>query len=442
MRQRPLLSLVSVWIAVMAVSTPARAENLLDIYRLARSNDPTWAAAEAGYQASIEKGPQGRALLLPAVIFTANAFQNTLDRTQPSSLNSSYASNGYTLQLTQPLYRKSNFAAYVEGKLSVTQAQAQLAIARQDLIVRTAQAYFNVLAAEDAFKFATSKKTAIAGQLDLAKRNFEVGNSTIVDVNAAQAQYDSTVASEVAADNDLRVKKETLATITNTPVGTLAALGQTLPLQMPEPADMSSWTKAAEDQSPQIKVQQQAVSIARQEVEKNRAGHYPTLDLIASHSYSYGSNPYFPGALAYNSDQVGVELQLPIFSGGAVSSQVRQSLALEDQARATLIQTERQIILQTRQYYLAVTSGAAQVKALEQALLSNQKALESTQLGYRTGVNTGLDVLNAQQNLFSAESDLSQAKYNYLLSKLQLKEAVGTLSEDDLIQVNNLLTGQ
>jgi len=426
--------------AAAVFSAPARAENLLDIYRLALTNDPTWAAAQAGYQASIEKEPQGRALLLPAVIFTANTFKNSLDETEPSVIHSNYGSHGYTVQLTQPLYRKSNFAAYTEGKLAVTQAQAQLAIARQDLIVRTAQAYFNILAAQDALKFAEAKKTAIGGQLDLAKRNFDVGNSTIVDVNAAQAQYDLAVAAEVAADNDLSVKKEMLTTITNTAVGKLATLAQTLPLQAPEPADMNSWTKAAEDQSPHIKVQQRAVDIAKQEVEKSRAGHYPTLDLIASRSYSYGSSVFFAGTTVYNSDQVGVELQMPIFSGGAVSSQVRQSLALEDQARQILTQTKRQTVLQTRQYYLAVTSGIAQVKALEQALVSNQKALESTRLGYQTGVNTGLDVLNAQQNLFSAENDLSQAKYNYLLSRLQLENAVGTLSENDLIQINDLLT--
>ncbi len=441
-RSLPLILVAGTYMAVAGFVAPARAENLLDVYRQARANDPTWAAAEAGYQASIEKGPQGKALLLPSIIFTANAFRNNLDRTTPSSLNSNYGSNGYTVQLTQPLFRKANFDAYQEGKLSVTQAQAQLAIARQDLILRTAQAYFNVLSSQDALKFADAKKIAIAGQLDLAKRNFEVGNSTIVDVNAAQAQYDSAVAAEVAADNDLRVKKETLATITNSPVDHLAGLTQTLPLQLPEPADMDSWTKAAEEQSPQIQVQKQALDIAREEVKKSRAGHYPTLDLIASHNYNYGSSPYFPGSTTYYTDQIGVELSMPIYSGGAVASQIRQSLALEDQARETLTQTERQTILQTRQYYLAVTSGVAQVKALQQALVSNEKSLESTKLGYQTGVNTGLDVLNAQQNLFSAENDLSQAKYNYLMSRLQLKDAVGTLSEDDLVQISTLLTSQ
>ncbi|MDA8364810.1 MAG: TolC family outer membrane protein [Gammaproteobacteria bacterium] len=443
MRHAPLVSLiVGVCISVAAASTPARAENLLDIYRLAQESDPAWAAAQADYRANIEKGPQGRALLLPAVIFTANAIRNSLNESEPGPFSSSYLSHGYTLQLTQPLYQKSSFAAYAEGKLEVTQAQAQLAIARQNLIVRTARAYFNVLAAQDTLRFAKAKEKAINGQLQLAERNFEVGNSTIVDVNAAQAQYDSAVAAEVVADNKLRVERETLYTITGMPVGTLATLTNTLPLQLPVPENMGTWTRAAEDQSPRIKVEQQAVAIAKEDVQRIRAGHYPSLDLIASTNYSNGNSPGFPGTIIYHSNLVGVELQWPIFSGGAISSEVRQSLAREDGARQNLTQTERQTVLKTRQYYLAVTSGVAQVTALEQALAASKKALESTELGYRTGVNTGLDVLNAQQNLFSVENDLSQAKYTYLMSKLELKDAVGTLSESDLISINRLLTGQ
>ncbi|MHB8348264.1 MAG: TolC family outer membrane protein [Acidiferrobacterales bacterium] len=443
MRQAPLVSLITgVCIIVAAAGIPARAQNLLEIYRLAKQNDPAWAAAKASYRANVEKGPQGRALLLPSVIFTANAIQDNLDESQPGPFSSNYLGRGYTLQITQPLYQKSSFAAYAAGKLAVTQAQAQLAIARQDLILRTAQAYFNVLAAQDTLRFAQARVKAINGQLQLAQRNFEVGNSTVVDVNAAQAQYDSAVAAEVVADNNLRVEQAMLSALTGTPVGTLSTVMKTLPLQMPNPENVSTWMHAAEDQSPRIKVQQQAVAIARENVQQSRGGHYPSVDLIASHNYSNGNIPGFPGTLVYHSNLVGVELQWPIFSGGAVSSRVRQSLALEDQARQTLSLTEREITLKTRQYYLAVTSGVAQVQALEQALAASKKALESTDLGYRAGVNTGLDVLNAQQALFSVESDLSQAKYGYLMSKLELKDAVGTLGVNDLASINSLLAGQ
>ncbi len=443
MRQTPLVSLIAgICMSAAAASIPVQAQDLLQIYRLAKQNDPAWAAAEASYRANIEKGPQGRALLLPSVIFTANAIQDNLSESQPGPFSSNYLGRGYTVQITQPLYQKSSFAAYAAGKLAVTQAQAQLAIARQTLILRTAQAYFNVLAAQDTLRFAQAREKSINGQLQLAQRNFDVGNSTIVDVNAAQAQYDSAVAAEVVADNRLRVRQAMLSTLTGTPVGTLSTVRKTLPLQMPIPANLNTWVRAAEDQSPRIKVQQQAVAIARENVRKSRGGHYPSIDLIASHNYSNGNIPGFPGTLIYRSNLVGVELQWPIFSGGAVSSRVRQSLALEDQARQTLLLTERETALKTRQYYLAVTSGVAQVQALEQALAASKKSLESTELGYRTGVNTGLDVLNAQQTLFSVESDLSQAKYGYLMNKLELKDAVGTLNENDLASINTLLTRQ
>ena len=428
-------------VAMVAAGVPAHSENLLDVYRLAQKNDPAWTGAKASYRASIEKGPEGRALLLPAIIFLANATQTNLNESQPGPFTSSYLSHGYTLQLTQPIYQKGSFAAYAAGKLAVTQAQAQLVIARQNLIVRTAQAYFDVLAAQDALRFAKAREQAINGQLQLAQRNFEVGNSTIVDVNAAQAQYDSAVAAEVVADNNLNVQREMLSTLTGMPIGQLAPLAKNFPLQMPVPENMDTWTRAAEDQSPRIKVQQRAVAIAAEKVKGSRAGHYPSLDLVASSSYSNGNSPGFPGTIIYHANLLGVELRWPLFSGGAVSSRVRQSLALEDRARDMLTQTERQTVLDTRRYYLAVTSGVAQVKALEQALSASRKANESTELGYRTGVNTGLDVLNAQQNLFSVESDLSQAKYGYLMSRLRLQDTVGTLSENDLATINSLLTG-
>ncbi len=442
MRRAILVSLVAgACIGVAAACIPARAQNLMDIYQLARKNDPAWAAAQASYQANVEKGPQGRALLLPAIIFTADASQNNINEQEPGPFSSSYLSRGYALTLIQPLYQKSSFAAYAEGKLAVTQAQAELAIARQNLMLRTARAYFSVLAAQDALRFAKAKKKAISGQLLLARHNFEVGTSTIVDVNAAQAQYDSAVSAEVVADNNLSVERDMLSTITDTPVHALATLTSSLPLELPAPLNIDSWTRAAEQQSPQIMVARQAVAIAGEEVKKSRAGHYPSLDLFASANYSNGTMPGFPGTIIYHANSVGVQLQWPIFSGGAISSRVRQSLAREDQARQILTQTKRHAVLSTRQYYLAVTSGVAQVKALEQAQTASKKALESTELGYRTGLNTGLDVLDAQQSLFQVENALSQAKYAYLISKLELEDAVGTLNENDLVSVNNLLTG-
>jgi outer membrane protein len=423
------------------LAMPAHAANLLDVYRQAQDNDTVWAGARYSYQASLEKGPQGRALLLPSVIFNAGAYRNSVDRTSPTAASGNYDSSNYTLQMTQPLYRRQNFAAYAQGKSAVTQAEAELAIARQDLILRTAQAYFDVLAAQDRLEFSRTEKSAIAGQRELAERNFSVGNATIVDVHAARARYDLAVAQEVSAANDLKVKQEALIALTNAGTISLAPLAAGLELQNPEPADIDFWAKAAQEQNPRIKVQEQQLAIASEEVSRARGGHYPTLDFVASHNYNKYGSAFSPEITEYTSNQAGVQLQIPLFQGGATQSKVRESLAREEQARRGLEQARRQTTQQSRESYLAASSGVAQVRALEQALVSTQKALESTLLGYETGVRTGVDVLNAQSELYRTQRDLSQARYNWLLSRLRLKNAAGTLNDDDLAQINLLLAG-
>ena len=231
------------------------------------------------------------------------------------------------------------------------------------------------------------------------------------------------------------------APVTNTAPAPLARLAPKLALQNPEPQNIDHWTQAAQAQNPRIKVQEQLLAIAHEEVKRSRGGHYPTLDLIASHNYSKSGSVFFPGTTEYTSNQVGVQLQVPLFQGGATQSKVRASLAREEQARQTLEQTKRQTTQQSRESYLAVTSGVARVKALEQALVSIQKALGSTLLGYETGVRTGVDVLNAQRDLYRTQRDLAQARYTYLLNRLRLKNAVGTLNEDDLATINALIAG-
>ena len=440
MKYSPLANLLVLAAALMSLSvTPAAADNLLDIYHQAQSSDTVWAGARYHYDANIEKGTQGRSLLLPSVILSGGVAKNSIEQTQPLSATNRYDSSTYTVQLTQPLFRGQSFAAYAQGKSAVTQAEAELAIARQDLILRTTQTYFDVLAAEDNLEFSKTEKAAIAGQRELAERNFTVGNATIVDVHEARSRYDLAAAQEVTADNNLKVKQEALTTVINAPAPSIARLAPNLQLQSPDPQNMQFWAKAALDQNPRIKVQEQLLNIANEEVSRSRAGHYPTLDFVASHNYTKSGNVYVPGIAEYSSNQVGLQVQVPLFSGGGTQSKVRESLAREDQTRQGLEQTKRQTIQQAREAYLAVTGGVAQVKALEQAQVSTRKALESTQLGYETGVRTGVDVLNAQRDLYRTQRDLAQARYTYLLSRLRLKNAAGTLSEADIAELNGLL---
>lgn len=426
-----------------AASFPLHAENLLDVYRLAKTRDAVYGAAQAAYRAGLEKLPQGRALLLPSIGLSANTTYNEMDNRYDgySYFNNgrmSYNSNGYTLSLTQPVYRKQNFAQYQEAKLQVVQAEAQLAAAKQDLMVRVAQAYFDVLLARDNVALAAAQKKAIAEQLAQAKRRFEVGTATIVDTNEAQSRYDLTASQQISAENDLEVKRRALQQIINQMPGRLAAVSEKLPLTLPEPDDMDKWVATAEQQNPQIEVQRAAWEIAGREVERNRGGHYPTLDLVASYSDNNTSGGTY-GAVESTNKAIGLQLNLPLYQGGAVSSRVREAVANREKARQDLDNARRQADLQTRQAFLGVTSGAAQVRALQQALVSSRTSLDSTKLGFEVGVRTNVDVLNAQQQLYSAKRDLLQARYNFIMSQLKLKAAVGTLREADLEQVNRWL---
>lgn len=441
---RSLLTLL-----LFAAAPAAPAADLLEIYQRAQQNDPTWAAAQANYRASIEKGPQGRSLLLPTVSANANTFRVNQDATSTviatgvtQSGDYRYDNNGYGVQLSQPLFRVPNFAAYAQGKISVSQAEAELTIARQDLILRTAQAYFGVLSAQDTLEFTRTEKNAIKGQLDLAERNFAVGNGTIVDVHEARARYDLAAAEEVLADAQLQLAREALAALIGAPVETLAALSPKLPLPAPEPADAEQWVKAANEQNLQIQVQQYLLDIAEEERRKNRGGHYPTLDLVASHAYNDAGGSAFGIASESTTNQVGLQLQVPLYQGGYVSSRVREAAAREQQTREQLTFTRRQTARLARDAYLAVTAGAVRVRALEQAQLSSRRALESTLIGYESGVRTGVDVLNSQRELYRTARDLSQARYNWLTYRLRLKSVVGTLGDADLAEANSVLTGE
>jgi outer membrane protein len=351
-----------------------------------------------------------------------------------------FNTNGITVSLTQPLFRKQNIDQYLQSKSQLAQSDAQLNVAAQDLTVRVSQAYFDVLAAQDNVAFAAAQKAAIAEQLASAKRNFEVGTATITDTNDAQARFDLVTSQEIAAQNDLEVKKQTLQQIIGTAPASLNTLATDLPLGLPEPNDMERWVEAAQANSPLIKGQEAVLEFANREVERNRGGHYPTIDLVGSYSQTAASgSTSFGSGNDTTTKLIGVQLNVPLYQGGGQQSRVREAIANKEKARQDLENARRTVIYSTRQAFLGVTSGVAQVKALEQALVSSQSSLDSTKLGQEVGVRTGVDVLNAQQQLFSAKRDLAQARYNYILSQLRLKAAAGQLAEDDLIQVNQWL---
>ena len=445
----------SLFIALTALgfSVPAAAADLLETYHAAQGQDSVFAAARSTQMAGKEKLTQGRSTLLPSLNITANSTYNNNEvqynqagAPLPSG-TSRFINNGAAITLVQPLYRQNNWMVYSESELQVVQTDAQFKNAEQDLIIRSAQAYFDVLAAQDAVNLADAQKTAIAEQLAQAKRNFEVGSATITDTLEAQARYDLTNSQAIAAQSNLEIKERTYQQLTNDLPKNLKPVGAALALEVPQPADVEKWVAAAELGNLQLAAAQAATELADKEVTRNRGGHYPTLDLVGS----YGKNKITPvgdgslgnGNNAIDTDQtnsyVGVQLNIPLFQGGSTNSKWREAQANRDRANAELESARRNVDLQTRQAYSGVVNGMSQVMALEQALKSSEKLLEASKLGQEVGVRTNLDVLNAQQQLYSTRKDLALAKYNYLISRLKLKAATGSLAEDELVVVNQAL---
>ncbi|MCC7487961.1 MAG: TolC family outer membrane protein [Burkholderiales bacterium] len=425
---------------LLAVGMPALGADLLEIFRAAQVSDPVYAAARSAWAASQERLPQGRAGLLPSATLSGSTQINDRDfRPRDGTLGGSsrFNSNVWSLSVTQPLYRPQSYTAYEQAKTQVAQADAVFATAAQDLILRVAQAYFDVLLAQNTVELAAAQLIAIGQQLEQAKRNFEVGTATITDTHDAQARYDLTVAGEIAAKNDLEVKKRALAQLIGRPAPALLTIGPRVTLAPPEPNSMDAWVNEALATNLQIVVSQGALDFAVQEVERNRAGHRPTVDAFATYSDTASG---IGGVGISGTDTtvkvLGVQVAIPIYQGGLTTSRVREALANEEKARQDLENARRGAELAVRQAFLGVTSGMAQVNALGAALVSSQSSLDSTRLGQEVGVRTQVDVLNAQQLLFQTRRDRAQSVYNYLLSLLRLKAAAGRLSEGDLAQIN------
>lgn len=424
------------------LSFDAHAIDLLQVYREALANDAVYTSARATLSAGLERVPQGRAGLLPTIGLGGSytRFNADLSIAGVDSFRSN-TSRGYTVSLSQPLFRWANWEQYQQGKLSVAASEAQFAQAEQDLIVRVSQAYFDVLSAQDVLASVLAQKTAITEQLASAKRNFEVGTATITDTHEAQARFDLAVAQEFAALNDLEIKRTALEQIVGKPAGELASLRPGLALTGPQPAQIDKWVESAESRNFGVLGQKFALEIAQREISKSRASHLPTVDLVASRSRNnqVGSTLTTLNSSVSDSTLIGVQWNIPLFAGFSITSRVRETIALEEKARADLENARRTAIQAARQAYLGVSSGLSQVKALEAAEVSSQSALESNRLGYQVGVRINIDVLNAQQQLFSTRRDLARARYDTLLNGLRLKSAAGILKEDDVVEINALL---
>jgi outer membrane protein len=430
--------------------SPAAADDLLQIYRDALASDPVLASARASWAATQENVPQARAGLLPSVGLAANAteedFYEKIHVDPAQKVRERFPQLGYTVSASQPLYRAQNSIALSQAKQQVGQSDFVLSSAQQDLIIRVTQAYFDVLLARFNIELTESQKAAVSENLAQAKRNFEVGTATITDTNDAQAKFDQIVAQEIAARTDLDNKLAALGAILGRLPRDLKRFGGRFDPRLPAPNALDPWIEQALSQNLQVRIAQANFDIASLEVDRQRAAHYPTIDLVASINQGYAggsastsliSSAAFDSRLA----QIGVQLNVPLYQGGAIDSRVRQAIANQDRARQDLETARRSAQLLAQTSFSGVTSGVAQIKAFEQALASAQVSYDSNKLGLEVGVRTNLDVLNQQQQVFQTRFNLAQAYYNFLISELKLRQAVGTLTEADVERINRDLSG-
>ena len=431
---------LAIGLALAAIAPFAKGQSLVELYESARAFDASYQSAKLQYDANLARADQAKAGILPTAGLAAGVSRTGFDNTNPA-VDRSFSTQNATLSASQPLYRPANWATYEQAFKQVEQAKAQLDTAEQDLVVRTSQAYFDVLATLDTLAFVRAQKVAVAEQLASAKRNFEVGTSTITDTREAQARYDLVVAQEISAENDLRVKKIALDQL----VGKVEAQpkGLVVPLDLPPvvPLDVNAWVQQSELVHPNIRLAQSALGIAELEVKKAEAGHKPTLDAVASYNITRSPSGTTQNAFSsrLTTGSIGVQFNVPLFAGFSTQNRIRETLSLKDKAISDLEGARRTVALSTRTAYFGVLSGQGQVKALEAAELSSQSALDANKLGYQVGVRINIDVLNSQSQLFQTKRDLAQARYNVLLGGLRLRQANGTLSPEDLQLINTLL---
>ena len=432
----------------MALPSAVQAEDLMQVYRDAQRYDAVYAAARHNLVAGRERLPQGRALLLPTLNLSANAQAARIESdSRDTNLTPSFTREprtiGYTVTFSQPIYRPQFYAQYRQSELQVAQAEATFAQAGQDLIVRTAQAYFDVLAALDSLEVVRAQKAATGEQLAAAKRNFEVGTATITDTHEAQSRFDLIGAQEIAALNDLQTKYQALQLITGKFYNELKALSPEVKLAPPNPENMESWVELSEKQGYPVVIADAGAEIAKLEARRASSAHLPTLDAVATYGQTgqtaSSTSATSPAGADITTATIGLQFAMPLYQGGAINSREREAAALSLKSKEDLENARRTAAVSTRQNYLLVINGISAIAALEQAMVSSQSSLDSNKLGYEVGVRINIDVLNAQQQLYSTRRDLAVARYNTLVNQLTHNALAASLREEDLEEVNRVL---
>ena len=429
-------------ILMMGTCLSAGAANLGEIYTLARTEDAPYRAAQQAYRAGLEKREQAKALYRPSITLTANLRENN-EKSNPGLPQGTYTSSSAALSLVQPLLRPQNKPSFEQGELQSQLAEQQFMQAEQDLMLRVSRAYFEILQAQDAIAAVGAQKQAFAQQLAQSRRNFEVGVAPITETNEAQSRYDLTIAQEIAATNELEVKRRILEKIINRPAPALAPLDPAAETRPPAVEAMAALVERAPTENLAVAVSRLNREIAEREVTKQSLAASPTFDLTASTNANRNVTP--SGSAISGSTHrsvLGVELAWPLYQGGANLSREREAAANLGRAEFEVENARRQATLDARQAYLGSVSGGAMVTALRQAQSSGESQLRSSQRGFEVGTRARVDVLNAQQQLYTTRRDLAAARYQTLIAQLQLKAAANQLSEQDLKALDALLKEQ
>jgi len=468
---------IALSVFLLTGSSQAYSDNLLDVYRLAKDSDPTFLASEAGTRASSERVNQSMANLLPQLSARAsytisddksdNSSTALLTPSDPSippfevpnssSTTSDTTSTGLSVSLSQEIYNHATWLNLRQSEKRALQAKVNHEGSKQNLIIRAAEAYFNVLAAIDNVAFSKAETDAVSKELAQTKQRFEVGLIAITDVHEAQSRYDLAIANQIATQNGLDNTHELLQQVTGRYHYDLLGLKVEIPLRNPEPTDIKKWVSQSEQNNIGVKASKIGLDIAKKSISISQAGHYPTLGLTASYTDNESdtdtpTRPAFDNTgqpigilsdLTSNNQNSGssvsLNLNIPLYSGGRTNSQVRESQQLFLQAAHNLEAERRKAVSLTRSSYLGVIAAVSSVKALNQAVISSEKSLEATQAGFEVGTRTIVDVLLQTQILFNSKRQYARARYDYILNTLRLKQATGLLTESDLAQVNQLL---
>lgn len=424
-------------------ASPVQAYNLLDIYKLAHENDPTFLQARSTHLADKEIQAQARAALLPKIEGEVFAEKNSVKRKESgaSQVKADFDSKGYRLTLTQPLFNAAAFSAKSAANALARKAIAEFQAAEQNLIVRTAEAYFGYLRAEDNLRTTHIAKTAVKHQLDLAQVRLQVGLAAITEVHEAKAAYQLAEAIDIEDSNLVDDARQALREITNQGMSTVNALKESFPLNSPEPADIDVWLDSSRKFNQSIQAARANKEAARMEVRIQGSGHVPSLDLVGRYTRTDGNNSFVDPTQEVKRSEtaIGLELSVPIFSGGNIASLTSEARHRFDAATYELDGVLRKIDRQTRQAFHGVHSGRKRVQALKQSVVARQSTLDAKTTGYRAGINTNKDVLDAQSALFRAQRDYDNARYEFILNQLRLKEAAGNLTVNDLVQLSEWL---